>query len=81
VLSPHLVPSATTPSEGGFELTELSEVVRSILGTGLVAAVSLTSLNPLGGTRGQTSTNSAWRILQTILAEWTQVPTLPAGFS
>jgi arginase len=81
VLSPHLVPSATTPSEGGFELTELSEVVRSILATGLVAAVSLTSLNPLGGTRGQTSTNSAWRILQTILAEWTQVPTLPAGFS
>ena len=81
VLSPHLVPSATTPSEGGFELTELSEVVRSILGTGLVAAVSLTSLNPLGGTRGQTSTNSAWRILQTILAEWTHVPTLPAGFS
>ena len=81
VLSPHLVPSATTPSEGGFELAELSEVVRTILATGLVAAISLTSLNPLGGTRGQTSTNSAWRILQTILAEWTQVPALPAGFS
>lgn len=81
VLSPHLVPSATTPSEGGFESTELSEVVRSILATGIVAAVSVTSLNPLGGSRGQTSTRSAWRIVQTILAEWNRVPPPPAALS
>jgi arginase len=81
VLSPHLVPSVTTPSEGGFELAELSEVLRSILATGLVAAVSMTSLNPLGGSRGKTSTASAWRIAQTILAEWSAVPSAPAEFS
>lgn len=81
VLSPHLVPSATTQSEGGFELAELSEILRAILSTGLVAAVSLTSLNPLGGSRGHVSTTSAWRIVQTVLAEWRQVPPSPAGFS
>ena len=81
VLSPHLVPSVTTLSEGGFEISELSDVLRRVLGTGLVAAVSLTSLNPLGGTRGQTSTRSAWQVTQAILTEWTRVPRLPGGFS
>jgi len=81
VLSPHLVPSVTTLSEGGFEIAELSDVLRRVLGTGLVAAVSLTSLNPLGGARGQTSTRSAWQVAQAILTEWTRVPRLPGGFS
>ena len=81
VLSPHLVPSVTTLSEGGFEIAELNEVLGQILGTGLVAAVCLTSLNPLGGGRGQTSTRSAWQVVQAILADWTRVPPLPLAFS
>lgn len=81
VLDPRVVPSVTTPSEGGFDLPDLKDVVRVVLETGLVAAVSLTSLNPLGGARGQTSTTSAWQVVETILSEWKQVPSLPAGFS
>jgi arginase len=81
VLNPHLTPSATTQSEGGFELDELSDILRTVLKTGLVAAVTLTSLNPLGGARGQVSTKSAWQIIQTILTEWDAVPAPPASFS
>jgi arginase len=79
VLDPHLVPSATTPSEGGFDLDELSALLTAVLETGLVAVVSITSLNPLGGVRGQNSTRSAWSLVQTILAAWDRVPPLPTG--
>jgi arginase len=81
VLNPHLTPSATTQSEGGFELDELGAVLRAALKTGLVSAVTLTSLNPLGGARGQVSTRSAWQIIQTILTEWDTVPAPPADVS
>ena len=81
VLSPHLVPSATTASENGFELDELHDVLRSVLETGLVATVSMTSLNPLAGARGQTSIRSAMTILQNIMVVWTSVPSLPGGES
>jgi len=80
VLNPHLVPSATTQSEGGFEIAELNELLGHVLRTGLVAAVSLTSLNPLGGGRGQTSTRSEWQVVQAILADWNRVPSLPVAF-
>lgn len=74
VLSPHLVPSSTTPSDGGLQLDELSALLDQVIDTGLVAAVCMTSLNPLAGTRGQTSAKSAWTILERVLERWEKVP-------
>lgn len=81
VLDPHLVPSVTTPSPGGLDLAELTGLVRSVLATGLVAVVSVTSLNPGGGARGRKSTETAWQLLQDILADWQRVPRPPLGAS
>jgi arginase len=74
VLSPHLVPSTTTPSDGGLELGQLGDALDQVLATGLVALISMTSLNPLGGTRGQTAAKSGWAVLERALANWTRVP-------
>lgn len=81
VLDPHLVPSATTPSPGGLDLAQLTGLVGAVLATGLVAVVSVTSLNPGGGARGRRSTDSAWQLLQAILSDWQQVPQPPLGAS
>ena len=78
VLDPHLVPSTTTPSANGLELTELADVLVRLLETGLVAAISLTSLNPLGGARGNTSLKTAWSVVETILENWKRVPSPPS---
>ncbi len=74
VLSPHLVPSSTTPSERGLELEELGTMLDQVIDSGIVAAVCLTSLNPLAGTRGQTSSKSAWTVLKRVLDRWDKVP-------
>jgi arginase len=81
VLDPRLVPSSTTPSESGFDLEQLGNLVAAVLQTGSVAVISVTSLNPLGGARGQRSTQSAWSLVETILGVWDRVPALPAGFA
>jgi arginase family enzyme len=74
VLDPHFVPSSTTPSDGGLELDQLGTLLDEVLDTGLVAALCLTSLNPLGGTRGETSSKSAWSVLHRALERWQRVP-------
>ena len=81
VLDPRLIPSSSTPSEGGLDLAQLQDVLGTVLETGKVAAVSVTSLNPVKGARGQTSTESAWLVIQHILATWTSIPGPPAAYN
>jgi arginase len=80
VLDPHVVPSATTPSQGGFDLEQLTALLGQVFATGLVAVVSVTSLNPGGGARGKTSTMAAWQLVQSILTDWDRVPPPPPRF-
>jgi arginase len=80
VLDPHLVPSSTTPSSGGLEVEQLAELIGQVLDTGLVAALSMTSLNPLGGARGQRSSASAWSVLNSALDRWSRTPSSPSQF-
>jgi arginase len=77
VLDPHLVPSITTPSADGLEIEHLSEILTAIVATGKVAAVSVTSLNPLAGRRGDQSVASAWAVVEQLLDHWKAVPPLP----
>jgi arginase len=74
VLDPRFVPSSPTPSGNGLEVDRLDEIVTAVLSTGKVVAVSVTSLNPMRGERGQTSSDSAWRVVEHILNSWTSVP-------
>ena len=74
VLDPHLVPSSSTPSAGGLELAEVIEAVSATLKTGKVAVVTVTSLNPGGGQRGQRSLQSALTLIEQSLAGWNAIP-------
>ncbi|HQY29960.1 MAG TPA: arginase family protein [Thermomicrobiales bacterium] len=77
VLDPHLVPSSTTPSASGLTIEQLVAVLKVATATGKVAVICVTSLNPLGGTRGKRSVQSAWAVVSGLLADWTSVPGLP----
>ena len=79
VLDPRLVPSSTTPSPNGLELDEAIEAISAVLATGKVAALSLTSLNPLGGARGETAIRTAHDLIKAISAAWTAAPSLPTA--
>ncbi len=74
VLDPHLIPSATTPSAGGLSIEEAATTISTILATGKVAAVCLTSLNPGGGQRGKRSVESALALIEQSLPSWTCPP-------
>jgi arginase len=78
VLDPHLVPSSSTPSAGGLEIAEAAALMAKVLQTGKVAAVCLSSLNPGGGQRGEVSIRSAAAVIEQALADWKEVPPLPA---
>jgi arginase len=74
VLDPHLIPSATTPSAGGLSIEEAAATIKTILVTGKVAAVCLTSLNPGGGRRGERSIESAITLIEQSLPNWNCPP-------
>ncbi len=74
VLDPRLVPSATTPVEDGLELSEAVDAMRTVLRTGKVASICVTSLNPGGGNRGQVSMQTTLTLLEQALPAWTAVP-------
>jgi arginase len=78
VLDPYLVPSSSTPSAGGLEIAEAAAMMAKVLQTGKVAAVCLSSLNPGGGQRGEVSIRSATAVIEQALADWKEVPPLPA---
>lgn len=80
VLDPHLVPSSSTPAEGGLDISELVDAMTAVLATGKVATVTLTSLNPGGGTRGQRSIDTALAVLERSLALWDRTPGPPASY-
>lgn len=74
VLDPRFVPSASTPAANGLTIEELVATMAAVLGTGKVAAVTLSSLNPGAGTRGQRSVASAMKTLEGALPSWTATP-------
>jgi arginase len=79
VLDPHLVPSSTTPAPDGLELDEAVAAIGAVLDTGKVAALSLTSLNPLGGQRGERAVQTALELVGALAERWRAVPSLPTG--
>ena len=80
VLDPRLVPSSTTPSPNGLEIDDVAEALGQVMATGKVAAVSITSLNPLGGQRGARAVQTAHDLVAQLMARWTSVPALPATY-
>ncbi len=81
VLDPRFVPSASTPSANGLTIEELVAAIATVLGTGKVAAVAISSLNPGAGARGQRSVISAMKTIDALLPAWTATPGASASFS
>ena len=77
VLDPHLVPSSSTPSADGLSVTETVAAMSAVFQTGKVAAVSVSSLNPGGGQRGDRSVKTATSLIEQALAGWTSIPLPP----
>ena len=81
VLDPHLVPSASTPARGGLDIEGAAAAMATVLHTGKVAAVCVTSLNPGAGARGKRSLATTLSLIETAITEWTHAPasTPPTG--
>jgi arginase len=79
VLDPRFVPSSSTPSADGLTIEELVAAMSVVLGTGKVAALTVTSLNPGAGARGQRSVATALKILKDVLPAWQTPPELPSS--
>jgi arginase len=74
VLDPRLVPSASTPSANGLSIAEAASALGTVLATGKVATVCLSSINPGAGSRGERSVASAISLLETALPAWKATP-------
>jgi arginase len=74
VLDPRFVPSASTPSANGLTINGLAAVMKTVLATSKVAAVTLSSLNPGAGARGKRSVASALETLAATVPAWTALP-------
>lgn len=70
LLDPSLVPSASTPSPNGLTIKQAVRMIRYVLATGKTAVMTITSLNPGAGARGERSVQSALTLLETSLGEW-----------
>jgi arginase len=81
VLDPRFVPSASTPSADGLTIDQLVAVMATVLRTGKVAAVTVSSLNPGAGARGQRSVASTMKTLESALPAWTAAPGPPASYA
>jgi arginase family enzyme len=80
VLDPRFVPSASTPSANGLTIEELATAI-TVLQTGKVAAVTISSLNPGAGARGERSVVSAMKTINEALPAWTATPGPAASFT
>ena len=78
VLDPRFVPSASTPSANGVSIEELAAAMTTVLQTGQVAALTISSLNPGAGARGERSVASAMKTITGALPAWTTTPGLSA---
>jgi arginase len=74
VLDPRFVPSASTPSANGVSIEELVAAMATVLRTGHVAAITISSLNPGAGARGERSVSSAMKTITGALPAWTTTP-------
>lgn len=70
VLDPSLVPSASTPARDGMLIDEAAGVIKKILDSGKVAAISIAGLNPGAGSRGTLSVGSTLSLVEKGLAGW-----------
>lgn len=70
VLDPQYVPSASTPEANGLTPKQLAWMINLVAGQGKAAVISVTSLNPGAGTRGEKSVNSTLQVLELALADW-----------
>lgn len=78
VLDPRFVPSASTPSANGLTVEAAAAAVATVLATGKVASVCVSSINPGAGTRGERSVASAVDLLVRALPAWQAAPAAPA---
>jgi arginase len=78
VLDPRFVPSASTPSANGVSIEELTAAMTTVMRTGTVAAVTISSLNPGAGARGERSVASAMKAITGALPAWSTTPELSA---
>lgn len=74
VLDPTLVPSASTPARNGLSIRQLARLIRYIHSSGKVATITVTSLNPAHGSRGQRSVETTLSVLEAALPDWTFTP-------
>lgn len=74
ILDPHLIPSASTPSESGLDVGEAAAAIATVLASGRVSAVGIAGLNPGAGARGERSTQTALDLLEQALRVWDRVP-------
>ena len=79
VLDPRFVPSASTPSANGLTIDELVATMGTVLDTGKVAAVAISSLNPGAGARGQRSVASAMKTVTGAIPRWISGPDSPGA--
>lgn len=71
VLDPLYVPSASTPEANGLSPKQLARMIDLVAKQGKAAVISVTSLNPGAGTRGEKSVNSTLQVLEQALGNWT----------
>jgi arginase len=79
VLDPRLVPSASTPAADGLSIAEAAAAISTVLDTGRVATVCLSSVNPGAGARGERSVASAVSLLDAALSAWQASPVPPGS--
>lgn len=74
LLDPRFVPSASTPAGQGVTLDAAVAALRTVLGTGKVAALGVAGLNPGGGQRGERSIQTARALIEQAVTAWERVP-------
>jgi arginase len=79
LLDPRLVPSASTPADGGLEIDEAAGAIGAVLASGKVAALGIAGLNPGAGSRGERSVKSALSLIERTVQTWERVPGTAAG--
>ncbi|MCO5224644.1 MAG: arginase family protein [Thermomicrobiales bacterium] len=70
VLDPQYVPSASTPEANGLSPRQVAWMISQVTKHGKTAAVSVTSLNPGAGARGEKSVASTLSVLEQALPGW-----------
>jgi arginase len=80
VLDPRFVPSSSTPAANGLDIGEVAAAMATVLRTGKVATVMVSSLNPGGGPRGHRSVESALDLIEQALPAWERTPGPPPSY-